>query len=167
MTDPVQPPQARLSPFEQIPRFINQLGGLGREIVASGEIDEDLALLVDLRASQLNGCAFCIDMHAKQARMRGERELRLHHLAGWRDSPLFSRRERAALAWTEALTRLEGEGVSDRLYAAVRNEFSERALCVLTLNVMLINGWNRLNIAFRATPGSLDQTFGLDRAGLA
>ena len=129
-------------------------------------MDETLALLVDIRASQLNGCAFCLDMHVKQASIHGERELRLHHVAIWRESPLFSPKERAALAWTEALTRIAPEGVSDALYAEVREQFSEEELSMLTFRVTAINGWNRMNVAFRTRPGSQDKMLGLDKAEL-
>ncbi len=129
-------------------------------------MDHDLALLVDIRASQLNGCAFCLDMHVKQARTHGERELRLHHVAVWRESSLFTPKERAALAWTEALTRIDSQGLSDELYAQGRSQFSEAELAELAFRVASINGWNRLNVAFRTPPGSKDQAFGLDKAGL-
>jgi len=128
--------------------------------------DEGLALLVDIRASQLNGCAFCLDMHIKQAKIHGERELRLHHVAIWRESPLFSPKERAALAWTEALTRIAPEGISDAAYAEAREQFQDNELSELTWRVAAINGWNRLNVAFRNVPGSKDKMFGLDKAGL-
>lgn len=130
-------------------------------------MDEGLALLVDIRASQLNGCAFCLDMHVKQARMHGERELRLHHVAIWRESTLFSPKERAALAWTEALTQIDSLGVPDAVYDEAREQFSDEALSQLTFRVAAINGWNRLNAAFRSTPGSKDKLFGLDKAGLS
>ncbi|MGE8604582.1 carboxymuconolactone decarboxylase family protein [Bordetella trematum] len=123
--------------------------------------------LITLRASQLNGCAFCVDMHVKQARIAGERELRLHHVAVWRESGLFSARERAALAWTEALTTLSAQGVDDTLYEAMRSQFSDEELSDLTFLVVGINGWNRLNVAFRTPPGSADAAFGLERAGLS
>lgn len=123
--------------------------------------------LVTIRASQLNGCAFCLDMHVKEAKLAGERELRLHHVAIWRESPLFDERERAALAWTEALTRLGEEGVSDTAYAAVRAVLSEKELSDLTFLVVAINGWNRLSIAFRPEVGSKDAAWGLDKAGLS
>lgn len=129
-------------------------------------MDETLALLVDIRASQLNGCAFCVDMHVKQARLHGERELRLHHVAIWRESPLFTAKERAALAWTEALTRIDPAGVSDAVYEDVREQFCEEELSQLTFRVAAINGWNRMNVAFRTPPGSKDRMFGLDKAGL-
>ena len=126
----------------------------------------EMAHLVTLRASQLNGCAFCVDMHVKEAKIHGERELRLHHVAIWRESPLFSPRERAALEWTEALTQLAPHGVSDAIYASVREQFSEQELSDLSFLVVAINGWNRLNVAFRNVPGSADKQFGLDKAGL-
>jgi AhpD family alkylhydroperoxidase len=123
--------------------------------------------LLRLRASQLNGCAFCLDMHAKQATIHGERPLRLYHLAAWRESTLFSPRERAALAWTEALTQLPPLGVPDDIYERVRGQLSEKELSDLTFAVMAINAWNRVNIAFRVVPGSLDKPYGLDKAKLA
>ncbi len=130
-------------------------------------IEAPLAHLVDIRVSQLNGCAFCLDMHVKEAKIHGERELRLHHVAIWRESPLFSARERAALAWAELLTRLPEEGVSDAAYEAARAQFSEQELSDLSFLLMAINGWNRINVAFRTTPGVYDAAFGLDKAGLA
>lgn len=133
---------------------------------AAFHMDEGLALLVDIRASQLNGCAFCLDMHVKQAKIHGERELRLHHVAIWRESPLFTPKERAALAWTEALTRMAPEGVSDAVYCEAREHFSAEDLSQLTFRVVAINGWNRMNVAFRPVPGSQDKAFGLDKAGL-
>src|SRR5437870_4856087 len=94
--------------------------------------------LVNIRASQINGCAFCLDMHVKEAKIHGERELRLHHVAIWRESPLFSSKEKAALAWTEALTKLSAEGVSDEIYNTVRAHFSEKEMADLTFFVMAI-----------------------------
>ncbi len=129
-------------------------------------MDETLALLIDIRASQLNGCAFCVDMHVKQARIHGERDLRLHHVAVWRESPLFTPKERAVLAWTEALTRLAPEGVPDATYGDVCEHFSPEELSQLTFRVVSINGWNRLNAAFLPTPGAQDKMLGLDKAGL-
>lgn len=123
--------------------------------------------LINIRASQINGCAFCLDMHVKEAKIHGERELRLHHVAIWRESPLFTPREKAALAWTEALTRLGHDGLSDAVYEEGRGQFSEQELVQLTFAVMTINGWNRLNVAFRNTPGTLDAMLGLTAAGLS
>jgi AhpD family alkylhydroperoxidase len=130
-------------------------------------LEPGLQHLVTLRASQLNGCAFCVDMHVKEAKIDGERELRLHHVTVWRESPLFTPRERAALAWTEALTQLPPHGVPQELYEEVRAEFPDKELVDLTFLVMSINGWNRLSIAFRAVPGAADKAYGLDKAGLA
>jgi AhpD family alkylhydroperoxidase len=130
-------------------------------------IEAPLRTLVEIRASQLNGCAFCLDMHVKQAKIQGERELRLHHVAIWRESPLFSPRERAALAWTEVLTRIPEHGVPDEVYERVRTQLSDKELCDLTFEIMAINGWNRANAAFRTVPGALDKLYGLDKAGLA
>ncbi|MDI7863440.1 carboxymuconolactone decarboxylase family protein [Rhizobiaceae bacterium n13] len=135
-------------------------------VVRKGVIDHKIIDLVEIRASQLNGCAFCLDMHVKQAKINGERELRLHHVAIWKESPLFDPRERAALAWTEALTASISHGVSDELYEKVRGQFSEKELSDLTFAVMTINAWNRAGVAFLATPGSADKLYGLDKAGL-
>ncbi len=129
-------------------------------------IVQEVGELVDIRASQINGCGFCLDMHVKQARIAGERELRLHHIAIWRESTLFSPRERAALAWTEAVTTLPAQGVSDAVYEEAREHLSEKEISDLTLLVVGINGWNRLNVAFRTVPGSADAAYGLDKAGL-
>ena len=129
-------------------------------------IVQEVGELVDIRASHINGCGFCLDMHVKQARIAGERELRLHHIAIWRESTLFSPRERAALAWTEAVTTLSAQGVSDAVYDEARAQLSEKEISDLTLLVVGINGWNRLNVAFRTVPGSADAAYGLDKAGL-
>ncbi len=123
--------------------------------------------LMTLRASQINGCGFCVDMHVKEAKIHGERELRLHHVAIWRESTLFSDRERAALAWTEALTQLAPHGVPDEIYDSVRAQFSEQEIADLSFVVVGINGWNRLSVGFRAVPGSADKAWGLDKAGLS
>ncbi|HWK69840.1 MAG TPA: carboxymuconolactone decarboxylase family protein [Burkholderiaceae bacterium] len=130
-------------------------------------IEESIRDLVSIRASQLNGCSFCLDMHVKEARIHGERELRIHHLTAWRESTLFEPRERAALAWTEVLTKLPEHGVSDEIYDRVRTQLSEKELSDLTFDVMAINAWNRANVAFKTVPGSADKAFGLDKANLA
>lgn len=158
--------QPRLKFMEQAPELVKKLQDFSMAIANSGHIEPGLSHLVDIRASQLNGCAFCLDMHVKEARLHGERELRLYHVAAWRESPLFSAKERAALAWTEALTQIAPSGISDPLYAEVREQFSEKELSTLTFRVMGINAWNRLNVAFRTTPGAHDKAFGLDKAGL-
>lgn len=130
-------------------------------------IEQSIRHLVDIRASQLNGCAFCVDMHIKEATIHGERPLRLHHVAIWRESTLFSPRERAALEWTEILTRIPAEGVPDDIYERVRTQLSEKELSDLTFLVMSINAWNRVSVGFRVVPGSYDKAFGIDKSGLS
>jgi AhpD family alkylhydroperoxidase len=120
--------------------------------------------LINIRASQINVCAFCVDMHSKEAITHGEQALRLLHLPVWRESPLFTPRERAALAWTESVTRLGEHGVPDDIYEEARTQFSEKELVDLTFAVMAINGWNRLSIAFRNEPGTADAAYGLTAA---
>lgn len=143
-------------------RKIYELGAVSRD----SAIETKLAELVKIRASQLNGCAFCVDMHVKEATLHGERPLRLHHIAIFQESPLFSEREKMGLRWTEALTRIPEEGISDELYQEARLVFSERELSDLTVIVATINLWNRLNVAFRTTPGSADAALGLLGSGL-
>ena len=132
-----------------------------------GVIEERIFDLVVIRVAQLNGCAFCLDMHIKQAKIHGERELRIHHLASWRESTLFIPRERASLAWAETLTKLPDQGVPDDIYDRVRTQLSEKELSDLTFVVMQANAWTRLNVAFKTVPGSHDATFGLDKAQLS
>jgi AhpD family alkylhydroperoxidase len=136
-------------------------------LVKDSTIEEKIHDLVSIRASQINGCGFCVDMHVKQATIHGERPLRLHHLATWRESTLFEPRERAALAWTEVLTTLPAQGVPDDVYERVRGQLSEKELTDLSYAVMNINAWNRINVAFRTVPGSSDTAFGLDKARLS
>ena len=117
-------------------------------------LDHTIIELVKTRASQINGCAFCIDMHTKDARANGETEQRLYGLTAWRETPFYSERERAALAWTEALTLISTNDVPDELYEATREWFDEREIVDLTLAIIAINSWNRLAISFRTPPGS-------------
>jgi AhpD family alkylhydroperoxidase len=116
-------------------------------------LERTLIELVKLRASQINGCAQCIDMHTKELRADGESEQRLYLLSAWRESPFYSDRERTALAWTEALTLVTNGQVPDDVYEEARAQFSEEELANLTLAIVAINGANRLNIAFRTVPG--------------
>lgn len=155
----------RVNWAQQSPELVKKLTELAIALSASS-IEESIRDLVNIRASQLNGCTFCIDMHVKQAKMRGERELRLYHLAAWRDSTLFAPRERAALAWTEVLTQLPAQGVADDIYDRVRSQLSEKEISDLSFAVMVINAWNRLNVGFKTVPGSADAKYGLDKAGL-
>ena len=116
-------------------------------------LDHTLIELVKMRASQINGCAFCLDMHSKDARARGETEQRLYTLSAWAETPFFSERERAALAWTEAVTRLADGPVPEPLYEELRRHFSEKETVDLTMAIIAINGWNRLAATFRTPPG--------------
>lgn len=156
---------ARVNYYQQSPHLLNQVSRLSQSLNESS-LDTTLRDLVNIRASTLNGCAFCLDMHIKEAKLHGERDLRVHHTHVWRESPLFSAREKAALEWTEAVTRLSHEGVPDELYRRTRDHFSEKEITDLTVAIGVINLWNRLGISFQANPGSMDKTFGLDKAGL-
>lgn len=141
--------------------LIQAMAGLGAVVRRSG-LEAGLLELVKIRASQINGCGYCLDMHTKDARANGETEQRIHLLPAWREALVYTERERAALAWTEAVTRLEHQEVPDSVYDAARAEFTEEELVALTLAVVHINGWNRLSIAFRREagdyePGSLSE----------
>jgi AhpD family alkylhydroperoxidase len=127
--------------------------GLEKYVRESG-LELSLLDLVKLRASQINGCAYCLDMHWKDARARGESEQRLYSLDAWRETSYYTERERAALAWTEAVTLIAATHVPDELYEQVRQHFREEELVTLTLAVVAINGWNRLAISFRTEPGT-------------
>ena len=126
------------------------------QYLAESSIDRRLLYLVQLRASQLNGCAYCIDMHWKDLRAEGANEQKLYGLDAWEESTYYTDRERAALAWTEAVTRLDDRQVSDPVFELARRFFSEKELADLTLCIVAINGWNRLNIAFRQPAGTYE-----------
>jgi AhpD family alkylhydroperoxidase len=126
---------------------------LQREVEVSG-LERSLLELVKIRASQINGCAYCIDMHTKDARAAGETEQRIYALNAWREAPFFSDRERAALEWTEAVTRVADTQVPDDVYEGVRPFFEEQELVALTMALVAVNGWNRLAISFRAPAGT-------------
>jgi AhpD family alkylhydroperoxidase len=121
-------------------------------------LESSLLDLVRTRASQINGCAYCIDMHTKDARARGESEQRLYALSAWRETPFYTERERAALAWTEAVTLIANGHVPDAVYEEVRQHLNEEELVNLTLAVVAINGWNRFAIGFRTVPGTYQPT---------
>ena len=148
------------------PEMVRKTYELGQILRESG-LDERLVDLVNIRASQLNGCAFCTDMHAKEAKIHGERELRLYHVPIWRESPLFTPREKAALEWSEAVTQLDGRGIPDEVYRRVREQFSDKELADLTFAIAAVNLWNRLNVASQNPPGSADAMLGLTKAGLS
>jgi AhpD family alkylhydroperoxidase len=137
------------TPFKSAPEGIKALMALEASFKASG-LEPHLMELVKLRASQINGCAFCIHMHATDARAQGESEMRLYMLNAWRESTLYNDRERAALAWTEALTRLAETGAPDADYAQIKAVFSEAEQVQLSLLIGAINLWNRLQVGFRA-----------------
>ena len=119
-------------------------------------LEHSLLELMKMRASQINGCAYCLDMHSKDARAAGETEQRLYALNAWRETPFFTDRERAGLEWTEALTLVSANHVPGEVYASVREQFSETEIVNLSMAVVAINGWNRLMISFRAVPGAYE-----------
>ncbi|MBA1345347.1 MULTISPECIES: carboxymuconolactone decarboxylase family protein [Rhizobium] len=155
----------RLNYAQQSPELFKKFMEFSMALKSS-VIDEKLQALVEIRASQINGCGFCLDMHVKQAKIHGETELRIYHVAIWRESNLFIPRERAALAWTEALTKLPEGGIPDEIYERVRGQLSEKEISDLTFVVMAINAWNRVNVGFKTVPGTADKAYGLDKAGL-
>jgi AhpD family alkylhydroperoxidase len=143
----------RINYLRVSPRAMQAMMGLQNYVNESG-LEHNLLTLVKMRASQINGCAYCLDMHSKDARAAGETEQRLYMLNAWREAPLYSARERAALEWTEALTFLRDEHVPDAVFNAVREHFSEEELVNLSLAVVAITGWNQLSIAFRTEAGN-------------
>lgn len=142
----------RILPDNVSPRARQAMYGLQKYVHESG-LEASLLDLIDLRASQINGCAYCVDMHTKDARARGENEQRLYAVSVWRDAPFFTDRERAALAWTEAVTQVSVDHVPDAVFESVRPFFNEKELVDLTMAIITINGWNRLNVAFRREAG--------------
>ena len=145
--------QARLDIRHAPQGLLKTLMGFETYLSGSG-LSRPLLDLICLRASQINGCAYCIDMHSKDLRARGETEQRVYMLDAWRESPFYTDRERAALAWTEAITKVTDGHVPDEVYEQVRGQFSQDEIASLTLAAIAINSWNRLNIAFRTVPGS-------------
>ncbi len=145
--------EARLNYSHAAPGVPKAMRGLEDYLEQCG-LDKPLLNLVKTRASQINGCAYCIDMHTKDARADGETEQRLYELNAWRETPFYTDRERAALAWTEAVTLVSKGHVPDEVYETASRHFSEKELVDLTLAIIAINGWNRLAISFRTKPGS-------------
>lgn len=138
----------RLNPYEASAETMQAVVALENHIQNAG-LEPGLLDLIKTRASQINGCGFCINMHTQEARQRGESEQRLHLLNAWRESALYSAREKAALAWTEALTLINENHVTDRVYNEASQHFSEQELVTLTVAVGMINTWNRIAISFR------------------
>lgn len=145
--------EQRFNYFKAAPGAYKAMSGLEQYLHGCG-LEEGLLHLVKLRASQINGCAFCLDMHWKDLRAIGEEEQRLYSLDAWRECPWYTDRERAALAWTEALTLVTEGHVPDAVYEEVRKQFNEKELSDLSLAVTTINAWNRLSIASRTPPGT-------------
>ncbi len=147
--------KARLNYNEVSPKGLIAMMQMEAFVRNSG-LEASLLELVKIRASQINKCGYCIDMHTKDARKAGETEQRLYGLIAWRETPFYTGRERAALAWTEALTRISEADASDELYQELGNHFSDEEKVSLTLAIITINGWNRLAIGFRTVPGTYE-----------
>lgn len=142
----------RIDYRKALPEALEAMVGLER-VVRESALEAELLELVKMRASQLNGCAYCLDMHSKDARARGESEQRLHVLTAWREAPFYNERERAALAWCEALTLLPQTGAPDDVYAELARVFTEHEIVALTLAIVAINGWNRFAVGLRSPVG--------------
>lgn len=145
--------EARLNVGKVAPAAYKAMDGLEKYVASTG-LEAPLLELVRTRASQVNGCAYCVDMHTRDARKGGESEQRLYSLTVWSETPFFTERERAALAWTEAVTLIHDGHAPDQIYEEARRHFSEEELVALTMAVVTINGWNRLAIPFRMVPGT-------------
>ena len=143
--------QPRLNAMKVSPDLYKAMLGFEKYIEASG-LEQKLLDLVKIRASQINGCAYCIVMHTNDARKHGQSDEWMHLLNAWHEAPIYSARERAALSWTEAVTKISDRHVPDEVYNEARNHFSEKELVDLTAAVIAINAWNRAAIAFRPTP---------------
>ena len=143
--------ESRLDFYKASPEAIKAMIAFSAAAEKLG-IEHSLLELVKLRASQINGCAFCIDMHSADARKAGETERRLYAVTAWRETPFFTPRERAALAWTEAVTQISTHGAPDDVYAALDAQFTQKEQMDLTLAISMTNGWNRLAISFRKMP---------------
>ncbi len=141
----------RMNFYQAAPETVNALMALENQVASSG-LEQSLIELVKTRASQINGCAYCINMHTQDARKHGETEQRLYLLNAWREAPVYSERERAALAWTDAVTLISETHAPDDVYQEVRAHFSEAETVNLTMLIATINAWNRLAISFRAMP---------------
>ena len=145
--------QRRIDALKVAPDAYRAIASL-ENYIRQSTLELRLLRLIQMRASQINACAYCLDMHSKDARAEGETEQRLYELDAWREAPFYSDRERAALAWTEAVTLVNETHVADDVYESVRKQFSEKELVDLTMAVVQINAWNRLAISFRAVPGT-------------
>ncbi|WP_276502057.1 carboxymuconolactone decarboxylase family protein [Terrimonas pollutisoli] len=144
--------EQRINLFEKGQAALKAMYGLGGYL-AKSSLDKGLLNLIYFRVSQINGCAMCLDMHSKDLRAKGETEQRLYMLDAWREAPMYTEQERAALAWAEAVTKLHEGHVSDKVYAIASEQFTEEELIELTMAVVTINSYNRINIAFRTPAG--------------
>ncbi len=151
--------EQRINPWQKDYGVMKAMYGLGAQL-AKSSIDPSLLNLIYFRVSQINGCAYCLDMHSKDLRFKGETEQRLYLLDAWREAPFYSDREKAALAWAEAVTKIKDGNVSDGVYAAAKQQFSDIELAELTLAIITINGYNRINIAFRVEAGGYEPAAG-------
>jgi len=150
---------SRINYHHATPAALQAMLGVERYVRSSG-LEHSVLELVKLRASQINGCGYCLDMHSKDARAQGETEQRIYVLSAWRDAPFYTARERAALAWTEALTKIADTEITDSLYESARAQFSEKELVDLTMAVIAINGWNRFSISLGTEVGSYQRPTG-------
>lgn len=156
----------RLNYFALAGPAFQHLAGLDKYCKESA-VDPTIMRLVQIYASQLNGCTFCVDIHCKEAKIHGERELRLYHLPVWKESPLFSEKEKAALEWTRAVTLIAQGPVSDELFEKMRAHFTDKEIVDLNMQVAFINLFNRFGATFNSVPGARDQALGLAKANLA
>ncbi|MEO5500930.1 MAG: carboxymuconolactone decarboxylase family protein [Ginsengibacter sp.] len=147
--------EQRLNYSKVSPDALRAMMELEKNVMAS-TIERPLYELLKIRASQINHCAYCLDMHTKDARKAGETEQRIYALSAWRETPFFTERERAALTWTEAVTVISQNDIPDSLYDSVHKQFNEKEMVDLTMAIIAINGWNRLAISFRTVPGSYE-----------
>jgi AhpD family alkylhydroperoxidase len=145
--------EPRINPYKIAPKAYQAMSALQAYVDSSG-LERSLLELVKIRASQINGCAYCLDLHTKDARALGETEQRIYLLNAWRESPFYSKRERAALEWTEAVTLITEGHVPEEVYERTMKQFQPEELANLTLAITTINSWNRISIAFRGVPGS-------------
>jgi AhpD family alkylhydroperoxidase len=157
----------RLNHFELSAPIFEKMLAFSTSAKEDSSLDKSLLIMVDILVSHLNRCAFCVDMHIKEAKIEGERALRLYHIPIWRESPLFSDKEKAIFNWAEAATHLDKTGISDEVFEELSKHLSEKEISDLTFAIACINGWNRLAIPFKTVPGSIDHLFGLDRAELS
>lgn len=156
----------RLNYFTLAMPAFKHLGGIDQYCKKSS-VDQSIMRLVQIYASQLNGCAFCVDIHCKEAKIAGERELRIYHVATWQDSPLFNEKEKLAFEWTKAVTLINQGPVTDELFERMQQHFSDQEIVDLNMQIAFINLFNRFAATFKSVPGDRDKALGLERANLS